>query len=116
LTDYAKIAARSGGFSFYAENVLFPAIKKNNPSLTFDEMVWQSSLRSIEDYLKSAKQIGLVTNADDFILAEDDVEYLRQVFANRAKIYPKGGHCGNMAYTDNVAYMVDFFRRETERN
>jgi hypothetical protein len=48
-------------------------------------------------------------NADDIILAPGELEYLEQVFGDRAQIYPTGGHCGNMDYRDNVAYMMNFF-------
>ena len=48
-------------------------------------------------------------NEDDFLLAEGDLDYLRRVFGERARIYPKGGHSGNMDYKDNVAYLTDFF-------
>jgi len=110
--DYGKVAARSGGFGYYAENVLFPAIQKNNPEKTMDQMIYETSLRSIEDYLKTAEKVSMLTNVDDGILAEGDIDYFKDVFQSRAKIYPKGGHCGNMAYTDNVAYMVDYFKSE----
>jgi hypothetical protein len=114
--DYGKAAARAGGFGYYAENVLFPAIQKKNPELTMDQMIFQTSLRSIEDYLRTAEKVSMLTNVDDCILAEGDVDYFKDVFASRAKIYPRGGHCGNMAYTDNVAYMVDFFKSEKKGN
>jgi len=51
----------------------------------------------------------MVTNENDFILASGEIDYLRQVFQDRGKFYPKGGHCGNMDYKDNVAYMIDYF-------
>jgi hypothetical protein len=110
--DYGKAAARAGGFGYYAENVLFPAIQKKNPEITLDQMIYETSLRSIEDYLKTAEKVSMLTNVDDCILAEGDIDYFKDVFQSRAKIYPKGGHCGNMAYTDNVAYMVDYFKSE----
>lgn len=109
LTDYSKIAAREG-FHFYAENMLLPAVKKNSPDITLEQLMNNSSLRSIEDYLRRTQKIGLVTNADDLILAKGDIDYFKDVFQSRARIYPRGGHCGNMEYTDNVAYMVDFFK------
>jgi hypothetical protein len=112
LTDYAKVAAGGDGFSEYVENILYPAFKANEPGLSLRELVDRSSLRAIEGYLKKSDKIGLVTNVDDFILADGDVEYFKQVFGSRAKIYPRGGHCGNMAYKDNVAYMIDFFKSE----
>jgi len=109
LTDYSKIAGRTSGFGFYIENMLLPAFKKDHPGITLAQLVEQSSLRSIEDYLKNAPKIGLMTNEDDFILATGDVDYLKEIFGARAKIYPRGGHCGNMEYKDNVAYMIDYF-------
>ena len=112
LTDYSKVVFRGGGFGEYVENILYPAFKANEPGLSLRELVDRSSLRAIEGYLKKSDKIGLVTNVDDFILADGDVEYFKQVFGSRAKIYPRGGHCGNMAYKDNVAYMIDFFKSE----
>ena len=109
LTDYAKVAARGDGFSEYVENILYPVFKAQEPGLSLRELVDRSSLRVIEDYLQKSDKISMVTNVDDFILAAGDVEYFKQVFGSRAKIYPRGGHCGNMAYKDNVTYMVDFF-------
>ena len=110
LTDYCKVAARGDGFSEYVENILCPVFKAREPGLSLRELVDRSSLRTIEDYLQKSDKIGLVTNVDDFILAKGDVDYFKQVFGSRAKIYPRGGHCGNMAYKDNVTYMVDFFK------
>jgi hypothetical protein len=51
-----------------------------------------------------------MTNKDDFILGPTDIDYLKRIFQTRAKIYPRGGHCGNMEYKDNVAYMVEYFK------
>jgi hypothetical protein len=112
LTDYAKIAARGNGFSDYVENIIYPAFKAGEPDLTLREFVDRSSLRTIEGYLKKSSKIGLVTNEDDFILADGDIEYFKHVFGSRAKIYPRGGHCGNMDYKDYVAYMIDVFKSE----
>jgi hypothetical protein len=112
ITDYGKVAARQQGFKGYVDYLLLPALQEKEPGLTLQKLVDRSSLRSIEGYLKKQKKIGMVTNADDFILAPGDVDYFKDVFQSRAKIYPKGGHCGNMAYKDNVAYMIDYFKSE----
>jgi hypothetical protein len=109
-TDYSKIASRAGGFAFYAENLLLPVLQKDNPGLTLAQLIQQSSLTSIEDYLKNSDKVGLVTNEDDFILALGDIDHLKRIFQARARIYPRGGHCGNMDYKDNVAYMVEYFK------
>jgi hypothetical protein len=49
-------------------------------------------------------------NEDDLILAPGDIAFLKSVFGSRAKIYPIGGHCGNMSYRENVEYMIKFFK------
>jgi hypothetical protein len=29
----------------------------------------------------------------------------------KIKVYPHGGHCGNLFYKENIDYMVDYFLR-----
>ena len=112
LTEYGKVIGHLNGFSDYAKYLVYPKFKAVEPGLSLREFVDRSSLRSIEQYLRQSEKIGLITNVDDLILAKGDVEYFKEVFGSRAKVYPRGGHCGNMAYKDNVAYMVDFFKSE----
>ena len=108
VTDYAKVAGRAN-FITYFDLMLYPYYHAQQPGLSRQEMLDLLSLKSIEGYLRSAKKIGMVSNVDDFILAPGEVDYFRQVFQDRAKFYPKGGHCGNITYKDNVAYMINYF-------
>jgi hypothetical protein len=34
---------------------------------------------------------------------------LTAVFGDRAKIWPRGGHLGNLEYRENIQWMLDFF-------
>ena len=79
--------------------------------MTQEKMIMNTSLESIEDYLKNATKIGIVTNEDDLILGPGEIEFFRRVFGSRAKIYPMGGHCGNMEQKDVVAFMVNYFKK-----
>ncbi|HZV81975.1 MAG TPA: alpha/beta hydrolase, partial [Geobacteraceae bacterium] len=56
-------------------------------------------------------KFGVMTNENDFILSPEDVAYLRQLFGERTKIYPRGGHLGNLEYKDNMAYAIEFFKK-----
>ena len=38
-----------------------------------------------------------------------EIDWLVDVFGDRAKIWPRGGHCGNMAYKENVDHMLAVF-------
>jgi hypothetical protein len=108
LTDYFKVTMRTS-FIDYFDELFYPYFSARQPDVTQQALIEQASLKSIEDYLKTAKKIALMTNEDDFILAPGDIDFFRQVFQERAKIYPAGGHCGNMGYKDNIEYMIDFF-------
>jgi hypothetical protein len=67
------------------------------------------SLRSLDGYLRNSEKFGMIHNEDDVILLPGEIDYLRDLFGTRATIFPHGGHCGNMAYPDNVSAMVGFF-------
>ena len=60
--------------------------------------------------MRTSSKFGLIHNEDDIILLPGEIDYLRSVFGDRARIFPHGGHCGNMNYPDNVAAMIGFFQ------
>ncbi len=107
LTDFFKVALRVS-FLDYFYDLLLPYLQSREPGLTKEALIAKLSLQSIEDYLRRTQKIVVMTNADDLILAPREVEYLRQVLGSRAKIYPHGGHLGNMGYSENVADMLRF--------
>ena len=109
-TPYLKVAFRTT-FVDYFNDRFYPHFATNQPGLTIDQLKKQSSLHAISDYLRTADHIAVMHNEDDVILQEGEIDYFRDVFQSRAKIYPKGGHCGNMAYPDNVAHVIDYFTK-----
>jgi len=114
LTDYFKVYGRTR-FTDYFNDILYPYYHSAQPDMTKKSLSTSMSLKSIEDYLKNAKKIRVVHNKDDIILKTGEIDFFRRVFGDRAKIYPRGGHCGNLAYKDNIAYMIDFFKPEGVR-
>jgi hypothetical protein len=107
---YGKVSMRVG-FTDYFHAYFYPYYHAKDPSVTRQQLVDEMSLTTIEDYLHKSKKIEVMTNADDIILEPGEIDFFPRVFGDRAKIYPKGGHCGNMDYRDNVAYMVNVFRQ-----
>lgn len=108
-SDYAKVCGRTT-FMDYFNDLFFPHFKKLDSSLTQEEMIENASLTGIKEYLKNTEKIGVVTNADDFILRADEVEFLQQTLAGRSVVYPTGGHCGNIAHKAYVAHMINFLK------
>jgi hypothetical protein len=90
--------------------VLVPWQQESETDLMREALIARLGLINIESYLRNSTKISLVTNADDIILAEGEVEYLQDVFGARAKIFPRGGHCGNIDRASFVAYMNSQFQ------
>lgn len=109
VTEYAVVAHRTG-FMDYARDLMLPFYQKQDPNLTFEKLVDRASLYPIEEYLRNSEKVGLVHNADDIIMAPGEIDWLVDVFGDRSKIYPHGGHLGNVGYIENVNYMIEFFK------
>lgn len=89
-------------FGDYFDGAMLPRARREEANLTKADLIQRYSLHAIEDYLKTSDKIFLVTNQDDIILQAGEVEYLQSIFAERAKIFPRGGHCGNL---DRVSFV-----------
>jgi len=111
LTRYAMVSYNTSLIDYFNE-YLFPYCQKRDPNLTSQTILKRMSLRYIEPYLKSTGKIGLIHNEDDIILIPGDIDYLQGVFGNRARIFPTGGHMGNMFHPDVVSFMIDFLTRK----
>jgi hypothetical protein len=109
LTPFAITGFRTT-FANYLDGIMVPYFSARDAGLTRDRLIALSSLQEIESYLSTAEHIGMMTSADEIILAPGELDYLRELFGNRATIYPRGGHCGNLAFPDNVEDMTAFFR------
>ena len=109
LTEYFKTGARLR-FVEYLDELLLPYYRAREPGLTRQDLIREASLVSIEDYLRRGSKIGVLINEDDIIMAPGEIDYLREIFGARARIYPTGGHLGNLRHPRVLADMIDFFR------
>lgn len=107
MKEYLK-AVNFATFEDYVNKIGFPYYKKHNKDYSIEALKREASLKVIEDYLRTSPKIAAVTNADELILNEKDFTFLKDVFKDRLVIYPKGGHCGNMFYKENVDVMLKF--------
>ena len=107
MKEYFK-AVNFATFEDYVNKIGFPYYKKHNKDYSIEALKREASLKVIEDYLRTSPKIAAVTNADELILNEKDFAFLKDVFKDRLVIYPKGGHCGNMFYKENVDIMLKF--------
>lgn len=107
LTRYAMVSYQTRFIDYFNE-YLFPYYRKQDPNLTRQALLERLNLRYIEPYLKSTGKVGLIHNEDDIILQPGQIDYLQGLFGNRARIFPTGGHLGNMFHPEVVSFMLDF--------
>jgi hypothetical protein len=106
LSEYFWVSTHLSFLDYFNE-YFYPYFQKKRPGLTREAFINAQSLKSIEGYLKTSPKFGVITNEDDFILAPGELDYIRQLFGERAKVYPRGGHMGNSEYRENLSYMKD---------
>jgi pimeloyl-ACP methyl ester carboxylesterase len=106
--DYFLVSSHLSFIDYFNE-YLFPYFQKQRPGLTKQQYIDSLSIRSIEGYLKTSSKFSVMTNENDFILTSEDLAYLRQLFGDRARVFPRGGHLGNLEFKENLAYMAAFF-------
>jgi hypothetical protein len=88
------------------DEFLLPYLKHLDPAMDRYTMMRQCSLYDIRSYLMETDKIVLIGNSDDVILNDNDLAFIKTVFGQRAKLYPSGGHCGNMMYAPFVEAIV----------
>ena len=111
LTPYLRRALFCD-FSCYLETQLWPNWSSRNVGKSMEDMAWETSLQSIESFLRNNPDIAALTNADDFILTADNYRFIAETFGERAFLYPHGGHGGNLQYLDVVKQILAFMEGE----
>ena len=106
LTDYFKISSRVT-FRSYIEDLLIPLVQQEDSSISGLELAEEASLRAIEGFLRDADNFLVVHNADDIILGEGDIAWFEDVFGEHARIYPNGGHMGNIYHRVLVRNLIN---------
>lgn len=109
LGDYLLVSIHLS-FIDYFDEYFYPYFRNKRPGLAREALIESLGLRRIEGYLRSSPKFGVITNRDDFILAPGEIDYLQGLFGDRARIYPRGGHLGNLEYRDNMSALVEFFQ------
>lgn len=96
-------------FRDYAREIVLPRWRAGRPGDDFDDLRRATDLRRIAGFLRNAPNVALFHNRDDIILKPGDIRIFRDIFGNRATIWPRGGHLGNMLYGPNIDRMLRFF-------
>ncbi len=96
-------------FERFLDDLFVPFFARREAGYSRAAAIAEQDLAAIEPFLRGDPRLGLVTSADDIILAPGELAWLERVFGRRAVIFPRGGHCGNYAERRFVAELADFF-------
>lgn len=111
FTIYEKMDFPS--FEEYFQKFALPYYEKKGYSNS--SILEEVKINVIEKYLQNSKKITMVTNFDEIILTSKEIKYLERIFKERIKVYPLGGHCGNMFFTENVEFMLKSLKKEKNK-
>lgn len=93
------------GFKGYLQRLVIPHFSAQYPKLI--DLIKHVNFNFVRKEVLENKNIFLMHNADDFIVDKDQLSYLLNVFGStRSKIYPKGGHLGNLWFKQNQDDMI----------
>jgi hypothetical protein len=110
LNPYLAVAVRTG-FGDYLNEVLYEEEHAKNPALTKQDFMAASNLESIGSYISHNRNMGLITNRDDIILARGELDRVVRLFGPNAVVFPSGGHMGNIAHPA-MAYQIITFMKQ----
>ena len=96
-------------FDDYINELLVPYWNRDGRTLSRVRLIRESKLNQIQQFLADDKDVHVLTNADDPILDQNEVAFLRRTFGDRALIQPYGGHLGNLSYFKTIHALQEFF-------
>ena len=94
-------------FSHYFDQVFAPYYLARRPGVTREALYASSRLDLIGAALQADPDYYAQTNADDLILDQGELEWLRARLGSRIVVYPHGGHLGNLGDRRQIADMLE---------
>jgi ABC-type transporter lipoprotein component MlaA/pimeloyl-ACP methyl ester carboxylesterase len=84
-----------GSLRNYGNQLAVPYFSKAK-RLERPALLENANLTHLADRLRGDERIRVLTNADDFILGAENLAWLASVLGDRLRVFPEGGHLGNL--------------------
>jgi len=105
-TDSIERRLRDMPFAEYFDRVFAPYYLSHRPGATRESLIAESRLEIIGEALRTDPDYYAQTNADDVILSQPELDWLRNTMNDRIAVYEHGGHLGNLGARQQVADML----------
>ncbi len=94
MVDLETLRREALGISLsdYAKDLVLPG----SGAKDFDSLKASERLDSIGEELKASNKVFLFHNRNDFLLAPEHMTWFESTFGDRATIFPRGSHLGNL--------------------
>ena len=104
--------AKKFTFSDYNEKIAVPLWKRQatETQVDLESLLKRGSLARILDRLRSNSKVHIMHNADDFLAERKSIEELKEALGDQMRLYPYGGHLGNIWFPENKEYALGLFR------
>ena len=104
--------AKKFTFTDYNEKIAVPLWKRRatESQVDLESLINRGSLARILDRLRSNSKVHIMHNADDFLAERKSIEELKEALGDRVRLYPYGGHLGNLWFPENKEYALRRFR------
>jgi pimeloyl-ACP methyl ester carboxylesterase len=105
--------AKSFTFKDYTERIAVPLwrVQAGTPDADLESFTKRGSLASILDRVRGNGRVHIMHNADDFLADRRSIEELKETLGDQLKLYPYGGHLGNLWYPENKEHALRLFRK-----
>lgn len=99
-------------FNWYMNKVLLPGYRAryNNPNLALEDLKARSTMRVIGDKLAADERIHVFHSRNDFLLSDNDSEFLENTFGERLIVFDRGGHLGALYLPVVQGYILELLR------
>jgi hypothetical protein len=104
--------AKKFTFTDYNEKIAVPLWKRRatESQVNLESLINRGSLARILDRLRSNSKVHIMHNADDFLAERKSIEELKTALGDQVRVYPYGGHLGNIWFPENKEYALRLFR------
>ena len=104
--------AKKFTFTDYNEKIAVPLWRRQatEPQADLEDYIKRGSLARILDRLRSNSKVHMIHNTDDFLAERKSIEELKEALGDQVKLYPYGGHLGNLWFPENKEYVLRLFR------
>jgi hypothetical protein len=101
-----ELKLRDMPYAEYFDRVFVPYYLARRPGATRASLIAQNNLSVIGSALQAGPDYYVQTNADDLILDQAELDWLRTTLQGRIAVYPHGGHLGNLGQRQQAADML----------